>query len=194
MRPVNRACLSRRALSTGHAASRNAHPRLHAGAHTEPRTDQLSIRVQATHGQHTGPGPFQCRRRFPGCGRHRPQRRRTTRGPLRRRVPVVLRGGCSKHPLSHDAAKVAGAADKRASCIAGHKRVRSSSSSDSERAAGGSSSDAERAACSVVPRAGVCRSICCAVRLCHSVRPKQAHRAAWGFAGACLAAAVLELS
>ena len=41
-----------------------------------------------------------------------------------------------------------------------------------------------------MPRAGVCRSICCAVRLCHSVRPKQAHRAAWGFAGACLAGGV----
>ena len=80
--------------------ARNAHPRLHAGAHTESRTEQLSIRVQATHGQHTGPGPFQCRRRFPGCGRHQPPRRRTTRGPLRRRVPAVLRGGCSKHPLS----------------------------------------------------------------------------------------------
>ena len=43
-RPVNRACLSRRALSTGRAASCNAHPRLHAGAHTEPSTEQLSIR------------------------------------------------------------------------------------------------------------------------------------------------------
>ena len=48
------------------------------------------------------------------------------------------------------AAKVAGAADKRAYFIAGHKQVRSSSSSDSERAGGGSSSDAERAACSVM--------------------------------------------
>jgi hypothetical protein len=51
------------------AASLNAHPRLHTGTNTEPRTEQLSICVQATHGQHTVPGPFQCRRRFPGCGR-----------------------------------------------------------------------------------------------------------------------------
>ncbi len=99
-------CLSRRALSRPAGAfasrpvARNAHPRLHAGAHTESRTEQLSIRVQATHGHHTVPGPFQCRRRFPGCGRHQPPHRRTTRGPLRRRVPAVLRGGCSKHPLS----------------------------------------------------------------------------------------------
>ena len=46
---------------------------VHAGAHTEPRTDQLSIRVQATHGQHTGPGPFQCRRRTSGSGRRNRQ-------------------------------------------------------------------------------------------------------------------------
>jgi len=59
------------ALSIGRAAFRNAHPRLHAGAHTEPRTEQLSIRVQATHGQHSGPGPFQCRRRFGSGRRHR---------------------------------------------------------------------------------------------------------------------------
>ena len=83
-----------------HADSRNTHPRLHAGTHTEPRTEQLSSRVQATHGQHKGPGPFQCRRRFPGFGRRLLPRRTRTRGLLRRQVPAVLRGGCSKHQLS----------------------------------------------------------------------------------------------
>ena len=78
-----------------HADSRNTHPRLHDGTHTEPRTEQLSSRVQATHGQHKGPGPFQCRRRFPGFGRRLLQRRTRTRGLLRRQVPAVLRGGCS---------------------------------------------------------------------------------------------------
>ncbi len=122
--------------------------------------------------QHTGPGQFQCSRRFPGCGRRRPPRRRRTRGLLRRRVPVVLRGGCSKHQLSMLPKSPGQQTSGQAALLATSGSGRSHRQTLSERLAAHLQTLSERPAVSCP---GVCRSICCAARLCHSVRPKQAH-------------------
>ena len=129
--------------------------------------------MQATHGQHTGLGPFQCRRRFPGCGRRRPPRRTRTRGLLRRRVPVVLRGGCSKHQLSMLPKSQGQQTSGHTLLLVTSRSGRRHRQTLSERVAAHlqTLSDRPAVSCPVV-----CRSICCAVAcvtVCGQNRPSE---------------------